>query len=268
MARVKNLLRAKAYHDLRNRHCELIESELDRMRDQLLRADRLATLGTLAGGVGHELNNVATVLMYATEAVRGSMEAGEPASAEDVEMLADSLRHVTLHARQLLDMGRPGHDDEVDLDVREIVESVLEMLRLVGRTKQVDVQVCLPADPVRRVLNRTRLEQIFLNLIGNAADAVVAADGARRQIQISVEQAAGGRVACRIEDTGTGIPADKLEAIFEPYFTTKEPGQGTGLGLSVVRNILRGWNTELTVRSTPGEGSVFAFEFGEAGRDR
>jgi C4-dicarboxylate-specific signal transduction histidine kinase len=265
MARVRNLLQVRAYHQLRDRQRERLEEELERMREQLLRADRLATLGTLAAGVGHELNNIAGVLKSTLYFVRERAGAGLPPESEDVERLERTLDHLVTHARHLLEYGRPGPAGEEALDLREVVDGTLDMLRVAGRTKHVTVACDVPSRPVALTANRARLEQILVNLVGNAADAVAELGADRRRVAVRLAAPPGGPVVLEIEDTGCGIPDELRAAIFEPYFTTKPAGQGTGLGLPVVRQIVEGYGGALTVESTLGAGSCFRVTLPSAG---
>ena len=269
LARVRNLLRVKAYHDLRTRQQELLEQELDRTRAQLLHADRLATLGTLAAGVGHELSNIATVFYSTLFLLRQNIEGkiGSEALA-DLDTLARCCGHVTTHAKQMLDLGRPDADPQEPVEVGEVVMGTMEMLHLTGRTKYMTVEPRLPEAPVLVPLGRTQLEQVLLNLVGNAADALASDDQSKGLIQISVHTEATGRwVVCRVEDNGPGLPPGTEEDVFEPYFTTKPAGKGTGLGLVVVKNILEKAGGGIEVDSRPGEGTTFTIHIPRVPQD-
>ncbi len=263
LARVRNLLDAKAYHDLRERQRQLLEQELERRSTQLLRAERLATLGTLAGGVGHELNNICAVFLGTMHFVQENAAVGKPPEAEDLVQLLRVGEHLRVHAEHLLSLGRPGPDHAESLDLREVVTGTLAMLRATGRAKYIDIASELPGDPVLVTINRTRIEQVLINLVGNAADAVLGRDKPRVMVAVAPPDE-GGYVQCRVEDNGVGIPEDQLQIIFEPYFTTKPPGRGTGLGLVVVKQIVESYGGHLHVSSVPGEGSVFAFDLPSA----
>ncbi len=262
-ARVRNLLRAKAYHDLRARQQLALEEELAQAREQLLRADRLATLGTLAAGVGHELGNIATILSTARQLIQARMEQGEEPAV--VPAIMDSLisaeRHVKTHARHLLACGRPGPDHSEELDLSQVVRQTLEMLHVSGKIKYIDVDLELPDAPVRVTINRTRIEQVLVNLVGNAADALAGVKGREPRIRVAVEAPdAADRIVCQVEDNGGGIDEAQQAAIFEPYHTTKAPGKGTGLGLSVTREIIRSYGGDVRLRSMPDRGTTFTFD--------
>jgi C4-dicarboxylate-specific signal transduction histidine kinase len=167
--------------------------------------------------------------------------------------------HLRVHAEHLLSLGRPGPDHAESLDLREVVTGTLAMLRTTGRAKYVEIESELPEAAVQVTINRTRIEQVIINLVGNAIDAAIGREGPRVRVVVAPPDE-GGFVQCRVEDNGVGIAEDKLEVIFEPYFTTKPPGRGTGLGLVVVKQIVESYGGRLHVRSTPDVGSVFAFD--------
>jgi len=128
------------------------------------------------------------------------------------------------------------------------------MLRLAGKLGRVELVLALPADPVVVTVNRTSIEQIFVNLIINAVDATSESG----TITVGVTPN-GKRVVCDITDTGTGIPPDKLEKIFEPFYTTKGD-RGTGLGLPVVREIVTSYGGDMKVKTAVGNGTTFTFD--------
>lgn len=235
---------------------DLLERKLNDLSSQLLHAERLATLGTMASGVAHELNNISTIFISALSELRESAAANEPPAADVLADLGRVATHLRTHAREVMHLGRPGPRQDVPQDLCELVRGTLSLLRNAGRTKHMQVDVSLPATPVTVIADRTRIEQILVNLVGNAADAVGALPHARRRIRVSVS-AVDGRATLDVEDTGTGIAPEQLASIFEPYFTTKPPGKGTGLGLPVVRQIVEGYGGAIEVTSTVGEGARF-----------
>jgi PAS domain S-box-containing protein len=244
----------------RVRYHEMLEAELERTRNQLLQVERLATLGTLAAGVGHELRNISTVLNSLRSSFRDCAERGLPPEAEELEELGWACEHVATHGRHLMDLGRPGRSTVERMDLRELVAGALAMLRTAGITKHLKVSASVPESPLWIDASRTRVEQVLLNLVSNAADAVDAVRDRPAEVRLRLfEDRASGFVCCRVEDTGVGIPEEKLTAIFEPWFTTKPPGRGTGLGLPVVRTILQEAGGDLSVESELGKGSAFTF---------
>jgi C4-dicarboxylate-specific signal transduction histidine kinase len=258
--RVQNLLKVKAYHDLQDHLQAELEKELERTRDQLIRADRLATLGTLATGVGHEMSNAAGILNSAVYYIRKKADSGEPPEQQDLDNLESVAKHFQTHAKQLLAMGRPGPELVERLDLCSVLKGAMEMLRIAGKTKYMDVALNLPEGEAPVEVNRTRIEQVIINLVGNAVDAIQSTARKDGKITVTIgERSSEGRIVCKVEDTGPGIDKDRLETVFEPFFTTKKPGQGTGLGLSVIRNIVDSYKGKITARNAEEGGAVFEF---------
>ncbi|QRN98913.1 PAS domain-containing protein [Archangium violaceum] len=250
----------------RVRYHEMLEAELERTRGQLLQVERLATLGTLAAGVGHELRNISTVLNSLRSYFTECAEQGIPPDPEELKELGWACEHVATHGRHLMDLGRPGKTRVERVDLRELVAGTLAMLRTAGRIKHVKVSLSAPESPLWLEVSRTRVEQVLLNLVSNAADAVEPVRDRTAEVCVRLhEDMTAGLVCCRVEDTGVGIPEDKLSNIFEPWFTTKSPGRGTGLGLPVVRTIIQECGGDLLVESQEGKGSAFTFRLRAAG---
>lgn len=236
-----------------------VEAKLAETEKQLIRAERLATVGTLAGGVVHELNNMAMVHMAAVMKLRNS--AGDDPDLLDVAEDLDRVgEHISDHSRQLLRLARPGPDFVEPVDIGDIAGGTVAMLEGARKLRYVEVALELPESPVHVTVNRTRIEQILVNLIINAADAIDGQAAGRIRVRVELEPGAG-RVACTVADNGSGIAADAIDSIFEPFFSTKAPGRGTGLGLAVARDIARSYGGDLSVlASAPGEGTTFRFD--------
>ena len=234
-----------------------IEDKLEQTRTTLLLAERRATLGTLAGGVGHELRNIAQIQVAALDELSAAVRAGEDVNALTRTLLPDLERvgeHITAHGNRLMQLARPGPDHVAPIDLNNVVRDVASMLSLAGKLGRVELVLSLPAEPVTVTVNRTSIEQIFVNLIINAVDAT----GEVGTVTVAVTPN-GKRVTCDVKDTGTGIPTDKLEKIFEPFYTTKGE-RGTGLGLPVVREIVGRYGGDMKVASTVGTGTTFTFD--------
>jgi len=248
--------RKKAEDELRAAKLS-IEDKLEQTRTQLLLAERRATLGTLAGGVGHELRNIAQVQIAAVDELAAAVDSGEDVRALAVSILPDLERvgeHITAHGNRLMQLARPGPDHVSPIDLNNVVRDVAAMLKLAGKLGRVELILALPADPVIITVNRTSVEQIFVNLIINAVDAIRDAGTVTVEVQPS-----GQRVVCGVRDTGTGISDQLLEKIFEPFYTTKGDA-GTGLGLAVVREIVLSYGGDVRVTSALGAGTTFTFD--------
>jgi PAS domain S-box-containing protein len=253
--------RALADSELRLRAAvESLEAQLEQTRAQLLQVERLATLGTLAAGVGHEMRNIATVLNSLRSSFAECATLGMPPSAEELAELGWACEHVATHGKHLMDLGRPGVSTVEPMDLRDVVAGSLAMLRTAGVIKHLRVLSTAPDQPIWVKASRTRVEQVLLNLVRNAADAVEPLRDRSPEIRVRLfEDREAGFACCRVEDNGVGIPSSQLSSIFDPWFTTKPRGKGTGLGLPVVRNLLQESGGNLSVESREGEGSAFTF---------
>lgn len=248
--------RRKAEDELRAAKAS-IEDKLEQTRTQLLLAERRATLGTLASGVGHELRNIAQIQVAAVDELATSVRRNEDVRELARAILPDLERvaaHITAHAKRLTQLARPGPDHVEPIDLNDVVRDVAAMLKLAGKLRHVELVLSLPPSAVVLTVNRTSIEQIFVNLIINAVDAI----GETGTVTVEVRPS-HGRVVCEVRDTGPGIAPDILDKIWEPFFTTK--GElGTGLGLPVVRMIVTSYGGEVTVVSRPGAGASFTFD--------
>jgi PAS domain S-box-containing protein len=248
--------RKKAEEELRAAKSS-IEDKLGQTRTQLLLAERRATLGTLAGGVGHELRNIAQIQVAAVDELAAALGANEDVQELARTILPDLERvgtHITAHGNRLMELARPGPAHVEPLDLNHVVRDVAAMLKLAGKLGRVELVLALPADPVVVTVNRTSIEQIFVNLVINAVDAT----GETGTVTVEVRPN-HKRVVCSVRDTGNGITPEVREKIFEPFFTTKGE-HGTGLGLPVVREIVSSYGGDVTVESTPGHGAMFSFD--------
>lgn len=264
----RQLLADKEAEIKRRRHAEAelralnasIEEQLEQTRQSLLLAERRSTLGTLAGGVGHELRNIAQIQIAAVDELASALAANEDVSELARTLLPDLERvgdHITAHGKRLMQLARPGSDHLEALDVNDLVRDMVAMLRRAGKLRHVDVVTELAAEPAVATVNRIKIEQILVNLIGNAVDAI--AD--HGTITIAVHPSDDNRrVVCAVTDTGSGISPEVLEQIFKPFFTTKPEDKGTGLGLPVAREIVKSYGGQLAVESEVGRGTTFRFD--------
>jgi len=238
-----------------------LEAELEKTRSQLLQADRLSTLGTMAASIGHELNNVVAILAHTVTFIRAHASQDKPPEPQDLATLDRGVAHLAQHARNLLHLGTPSVDRPEIFDVMEVITDVIAMLNVSGRTKRVNIMTHAPPVPIRVTMSRTKLEQIFVNLITNAADAVAEEPPEGRIIHIEVHADNERRRArCTVEDAGSGMAPDVLARVFETYFTTKAAGKGTGLGLWVVKTLLDAVEGTIEIESEVGKGTAVRFD--------
>ncbi|MEO8182953.1 MAG: response regulator [Deltaproteobacteria bacterium] len=258
-----------------------LRTERTQMEEQLLISERMASVGTLAAGVAHEINNPLAALManlqFATEDVAQLVEdvlangaAGDrpEIDARVREWLATQLRRIEeplRDARESADrvrsivkdlkiFSRSNEEKSGPVDVRRVLESSLRMAwneirhraRLIERYEDVAAVEG----------NEGRLGQVFLNLIVNAAQSIPEGRADQNEIRVTTRENTEGRVVVEIQDTGVGIPEAVLAKIFDPFFTTKPVGQGTGLGLAICSRIVAGLGGQIVVESQVGIGTL------------
>lgn len=244
---------------------ELVHRKLDAMAAQLVRAERLASLGTMAGAVGHELANLLSVMDSAVAMVAEDAAAGRPATQADLQMLRQVQSHLANHAHNLLHLGRPAAASAArePTDLGRGVGDMLAMLRSAGLFGTVKLQLDLPTDTVLVDLSRHELEQVVVNLTKNAVDAFGDQRNGRRMVRVCVD-ATPTHGVFSVVDTAGGIAPATLPLIFEPYYTTKAPDRGTGLGLFVVKRIVEASGGTVAVSSELGAGTTFTLELPRA----
>jgi PAS domain S-box-containing protein len=225
-------------------------TELSRLQEQLRQAQKMESIGRLAGGIAHDFNNLLTAIAGYAELVLRTVEPGS-AAAENTAHIRRSADRATALTRQLLAFSRKQVLAPEDLDLSEVVAQLKDLLeRLIGE----DVELVMELEPDTCVVraDRSQIEQIILNLVLNARDAMP--EGGRITLHTS---AAGGRARLAVRDTGIGMDAATRARIFEPFFTTKSPEKGSGLGLSTVYGIVHQSGGTIAVESEPGHGALF-----------
>ncbi|WP_224366746.1 hybrid sensor histidine kinase/response regulator [Hyalangium versicolor] len=237
-------------------------TERKEMERRLMVADRMAALGTLAGGIAHEINNpltyITTNLAFLEENLSTSAAKQNPALEElrgavsDAREGANRVRHIVrdLKAFSRVDESRPQ-----PVDVRKGLEFSFNVAAPEIRAR---AQLVRDFQEVPLVLgDETRLGQVFLNLLVNAAQAIPEGNPEAHSITVRTRRGEPGQVVVEISDTGGGIPPANLERIFEPFFTTKPAGVGTGLGLSICHGIVTSLGGRISVQSAVGRGTTF-----------
>jgi PAS domain S-box-containing protein len=231
-------------------------TELRELEEQVIHAEKLATLGQLAAGVVHELNNPLTsISVYGDYLLKKAT--AEDAPAPDVEKLrriVQSADRILRFTRDLVSYARPATEKPVPVDIHELIDQAVGFCaHLIDETGAVIENRYDPAlPPVYGV--PIQLVQVFVNLVTNACHAMPLGAG---RLKLETSSYGDGRLAARIVDNGKGIPEDNLQRIFEPFFTTKGEGKGTGLGLSIVKNIVEQHRGLITVHSEVGAGTTF-----------
>jgi PAS domain S-box-containing protein len=229
-----------------------------RLADQLLQQEKLAAVGQLVSGVAHELNNPLAGVMAFSQLLLSS-PAGRDAEARsaaetihrEAKRAAKIVSHLLTFARQ-----QPAEMAETDLNV--LVTDTLELRRYALRSAGIEAALALDPSLPRTWADPFQLQQVLLNLLVNAEQALASWEGPRR-ITVRTSRS-GAQLVVAVIDTGPGIALEKRDRIFNPFFTTKPVGQGTGLGLSISDGIAREHGGRVRVESQPGEGATFILE--------
>jgi len=233
------------------------EQELREKQEQLVQAGKLATLGELTTGVAHELNNplnnIGLFVGNVLDQVRlGRFEKGSVLG--ELEKAMEQVRKATAIISHLRTFGRPAPVTLEAVDVDEVIERSLLLMQEQLRLRGIEVELDLCSEELIVLGNAIQLEQVFINLLTNARDALSESRGKTIRIGTSRD---GTWISVRFADTGPGIARDVEQRIFDPFFTTKEVGTGTGLGLSITYSIVKEHGGEITVSSEPGSGAKF-----------
>jgi two-component system, NtrC family, sensor kinase len=236
-------------------------TELRRLQRQMIHTEKLATIGQLAAGVVHEINNPLTSVSIHADYLAKLM-AREQRSQQEVTFInriRDAAARILRFTQDLMSFARPTGDEPEQLDLAAVLDQAAAFCEHVIARSGVTLERRFEAAPKVYGI-RGQLQQVFINLITNACHAMGTVERERR-LTLSVTDHGDGRVRAEVRDTGTGIPEEIRDEIFEPFFTTKGEGEGTGLGLSIVHNIIDNHQAEIRVESEVGRGTGFILLF-------
>ena len=229
--------------------------DLQATQDQLIHSEKLASLGQLAAGVAHELNNpLATVLLYSDILLR-ECPPDDPKRA-DLAMIVGETKRCKGIVAALLDFARQNQVEAQPTDVNALIGALVEVER--KRARAAAIEMTLDLDGTLPIIQAdpAQLQQVLVNLISNGVEAMP--DGGR--LTLRTRRGPNGMITIEISDTGAGIPAEHLGKLFTPFFTTKQVGQGTGLGLAIVYGIIKMHRGQINVRSQVGQGTTFTIQ--------
>ena len=252
------------------RKMERTDAEKALLGQQLIGASRLAELGEMAAGFAHEINNplqiisseLSLILVLQTEMV----DSGKLKPGENFDQVTDSLDQIKIQIDRcsritaaILKFGRQGESREEDLNLAVVVPEITRMITRKAEVHGIHLEHRMPQAPVRVVADSSRLQQVLLNLLNNAMDAIIDQQGtAGGVIAVTLADGGDGSATISVEDNGTGISSENMEKIFSPFFTTKPVGKGTGLGLSVCYGIIQQMGGKMEVDSRIGIGTTFS----------
>ena len=226
-------------------------AELQRLNDQLIRAEKLAAMGTLAAGVAHEVNNPLASISSLVQMMR-SQEGHSPETSEKLSLISDQIQRITQVTKDMTNFARARPAAKRERDVNEILEIALRLASFDKAFQDLKVETDLASGLAPVHADQHQLQQVFLNLLLNARDAMPGGGS------LSIKTAArNGEVIVEIADTGSGISQSDMQQIFDPFFTTKPAGSGTGLGLAVCYGIVTAHDGRIEAASDARAGTKF-----------
>ncbi|MFH1114986.1 MAG: response regulator [Pseudomonadota bacterium] len=245
-------------------------SEQKALRSQLLHAQKMEALGTLAGGIAHDFNNILFAVMGYTELALDALPEGSVPS-DDLQRVMEAAERARYMVQQILTFSRETEQEKRPTYVTPIMKEAVKFLRATIPTT-IEITESIRGDIGTILADPTRIHQVLMNLCTNSAHAMretggvldIRMDGvvlgSDRPIDLA-DLTPGEYLRLAVRDTGHGMPPEVMQRMFEPYFSTKKPGEGTGLGLSVVHGIVKTYDGGITVESRPGIGTTFQIFF-------
>ena len=233
-----------------------------RLQEQLMQQEKLASIGLLAGGVAHEINNPLGGILIFSQMLLKEMDKASPHYQDVVEIEAATQRCKAI-VESLLDFARQQparRNKEANINVIEAIQTALRLGKVSTPKGTIDIDQQIDEDLAHHTAgDRNKLIQLFLNLIQNAIQAMP--DGGRLIVRGSTEERAGELIGVyEVQDTGIGIAPEYVKKVFDPFFTTKDPGEGTGLGLALCYGIAQEMGGTMECESTVNVGSTFRIE--------
>ena len=239
--------------------------ELKQAQRDIIRAEKLASVGRLSAGIAHEIGNPIGIVIGYLELLRRP-EITEDERDEYIQRTEDEIERINNIIRKLLEISRPSNSDRTAVSVHYIVQDTADVLHFQPLMSNIELSLDLAAEDDTVLADPNQLRQVFLNLIINAADAISGDEkinGGKLKISTTIEkngnhdsQATSDQLQIMFVDNGPGIAEENLSNIFDPFFTTKDPGRGTGLGLSVSFMIIESLGGKMTGSSELGEGTT------------
>jgi len=237
---------------------------------QLIQASKMATLGTMASGIAHEISQPLNVMQVCSDFITKTLKKGDKIEEDDLYSVAEEIeKNVQRAALTIKHMKDFVRKSEVSGDRLNVNTPILDVFKLLGqqlRVHGIKVELGL-ADGLPSILaDHNRLEQVFINLVMNARDALdereaMQSDSDWQKVLRIESFSDNGRVVIKVIDNGAGIPKELREKIFEPFFTTKEVGKGTGLGITISYGIIKDYDGTIEVESTVDSGTTFTLTF-------
>jgi C4-dicarboxylate-specific signal transduction histidine kinase len=233
----------------------------------------MTTLGVMAAGMAHEINQPLNVIQVSADYILKMLRKGKTLSSEDLESVARDItagvERASFVIKHVRDFSRQSDVARARLDINDPIRDVFKILGHQLKAHEIEVGLDLAADLPPILADHNRLEQVFVNLVSNAIDAMdekalqAEIQDPRKQLTIR-SYFQDGRVVAEVADTGIGMSEHVKNKLFEPFFTTKKTGKGTGLGTSISYGIVKDYDGRIAVESAPGKGTTFRLTFPSA----
>jgi two-component system NtrC family sensor kinase len=246
----------KLQHEIAER--QRAEEQLQRQQEALLQREKLAAMGSLLASIAHELNNPLAIIMVQSDLLRE--EAGTGPLAERAAKITQAAERSVRIVKSFLTLARQRGSERASMELNDVVVAAVDLLTYALQVDNVEVDCQLATGLPTLWADPHQLQQVVVNLVSNAHQAMQAMTTPRRLTITTEADSTHRRIRLTVADTGPGIPHDLQQRIFEPFFTTKPPGLGTGLGLSLCQGIVESHGGTIQAESAPGQGAVFRIE--------
>jgi len=249
------------------RSLETANLELKEAREEVLRSEKLSSLGRLAAGVAHEVGNPIGAILGYTNLLKDHVSDNEVAT-DYLKRIEKEVTRTDTIVRELLDFSRPSPSEPVRVDVNDLIRESTGFLAHQKLMESIEIETALDQGVGVAWADADQLKQVLVNLMLNAGDAMEGGGAltitsrriSLRRKEVDSDEPPREHVQISVTDTGKGIAPSELNKIFDPFYTTKPPGKGTGLGLAISLRIIESFNGSIHVESIEGEGSTFTIE--------
>ncbi len=247
-------LLAASFNEMSRKMAADIE-QLHRLNEQLIRAEKLAAAGTLAAGVAHEVNNPLASISSLIQMLQ-TRATGDVVTSEMLRLISTQIARITQVLRDMMDFARVRPASRLSLDINEIIDASIRLASFDKVFQQLHLTVKRDANAPRVFADANQLQQVFLNLLLNARDALACGEGDKELFITTHRDAQAGEILVEITDTGTGIAPEHLAHVFDPFYTTKPAGSGTGLGLAVCYGIITAHGGRIEIQPNNNRGTL------------
>lgn len=249
--RKHNLLVIDQYLKLKEQYHQLQETH-----NQLLQTEKLASIGMITSGIAHEINNPLTIISGYIEILQDKMADDTnanpfyPKTFEKIGNAAEAIRKIVINLKSYVS----SNSDNIVIDLNKTIQASIDLVSYLYRKEQIELETNLCSENPMIIANIGKLQQVIMNLLSNSKDAMDESEIKKITISTSTENS---NAIIKVTDSGTGIDSDKIDKIFDKFYSTKPVGKGTGLGLDIIKSIIEEIKGRINVESKPGNGATF-----------